>query len=189
MYMYAPGTWYCSITNDTCTCRWILETAGRHWVAKRINCGSHNISNGLTIRKSFDLCSSNLKRYAIEHKLWTGKGELDFAECFSDGMLDCNVKGSRLVCGAAIMKKKSGDECRGGGGSLDAEAMMEILRDHDGGICMHGGFETTAAMVSELKRDGDEGGRGRNSERVVAQHWMTGRPHPCKSPFLLQRFT
>ena len=41
-------------------------------------------------------------------------------------------------------------------------AMMEILRDHNGGICMHGGFETTAAMVSELR------------ERNVATHWLTG---------------
>jgi hypothetical protein len=49
--------------------------------------------------------------------------------------------------------------------------MMDILRDHDGGICMHGGFETTASMVSRI------GGIGE------AEHWLIGRPHPCRSPF------
>lgn len=75
-------------------------------------------------------------------------------------------------------------------GALDAEAMMDILRDHDGGICMHGGFETTSAMVSELRRDGDDGGgrRTESSNKVIARHWMTGKSHPCKSPFLLQDF-
>ena len=129
-------------------------------------------------------------QYAIEHKLWNGKGDLDFATCFSDGVLDCNTQGSRLLCGAALMKKyEENESTSGGGGSLDAEAMMEILRNHGGGICMHGGFETTAAMVSELKRNesGKLEGEDRES-KVRARHWMTGKPHPCRSPFLLLEF-
>lgn len=42
-------------------------------------------------------------------------------------------------------------EQHGKGGTLDSQAMMDILRNHPGGICMHGGFETTSAMVSELR--------------------------------------
>ena len=60
-------------------------------------------------------------------------------------------------------------------GGLNTKAMMNILSDHEGGICMHGGFETTASMVSEL-----------HSDRKACQHWLTGKPHPCKNPFILQ---
>merc|ERR1712194_993158 len=49
---------------------YILETAGRHWVAQRWTTGSRNISNGLTIRTNFDLCSDGIKEYAKENGLW-----------------------------------------------------------------------------------------------------------------------
>ena len=39
---------------------WILETAGHQWAAKRITKGLGNISNYLTIRTEWDLCSKNL---------------------------------------------------------------------------------------------------------------------------------
>ena len=51
---------------------------------------------------------------------------------------------------------------------------MDILRHHESGICMHGEVQTTASMVSRLA-----GGDGAG----VHVHWMTGAPHPCRSPF------
>jgi hypothetical protein len=72
---------------------------------------------------------------------------------------------SRQVCGTTLLGKHKG--------KLDRIALMEILKDHNGGICMHGGFETTASMVSELRKDD-------------SKHWMTGKPHPCQSEFILQ---
>ena len=151
---------------------WILETAGKQWAAKRIDSGRHNISNGLTIRSSFDLCSENLKSKAIEQKLWNGKGDFDFAKIYSsDSVLDDQDDSSRLMCGAALMGKYND-------GDLNHGAMMDILRDHTGGICMHGGFETTASMVSELSKEG--------VGATAARHWMTGKSHPCKNPFHLQ---
>jgi len=126
----------------------------------------------LTIRKSFDLCSADLQSWAIDNMLWDGKGEFDFARTYSaGGELDEEDETSRFVCGAALMKK-----CKDG--ELDQDAMVSILRSHEGGICMHGGFETTASMVSELRKDGDGNAKVR--------HWMTGQSHPCKSPFHLQ---
>ena len=155
-----------------CICSWILETAGKRWAARRIDCGCHNISNGLTIRTSFDLCSSDLKSWAVEKKLWNGKSDFDFARIYSvDGELDEEDESSRLRCGASLMRKFSD-------GKLDRDAMISILRDHTGGICMHGGFETTASMVSELW--------GGNQRKPNAQHWMTGTSHPCENTFRLQ---
>ena len=60
-----------------------------------------------------------------------------------------------------------------GSGNLSfgkAEAMMEILRDHESGICMHGSFSTTASWVSVLRRDGR------------AEHYFAGL-YPCQSEY------
>jgi secernin len=145
---------------------YVLETAGRHWVAERVTKGARNISNGLTIRTDYDLHSKGLHEYAVKQGMWDGKGKLDFAECFSEGGVDESPE-SRYACGSCLMNKHIN-------GSLDVHAMQAILKDHESGICMHGSFETTASMVSELGSSGS------------ARHWMTGKPHPCKSPFELQ---
>ncbi len=144
---------------------WVVETAGSHWVAEKITNGSRNISNGLTIRDQFHSCSSNLMCYAKKHGLWDGEGQFDFAACFSEGGVD-ESPFSRQACGTTHLEKHDG--------SMDRNAMMEILKDHNSGICMHGSFETTSSMVSELRQDGS------------AQHWMTGKPHPCVNEFLPQ---
>mmetsp|Transcript_17634 Transcript_17634/g.31833 ORF Transcript_17634/g.31833 Transcript_17634/m.31833 type:complete len:326 (-) Transcript_17634:2609-3586(-) len=145
----------------------ILETAGRHWVAKRFSEGAHNISNGLTIRTHFDLSSEGIQEYANECGLWNGDGPFDFAMIFSqDGEVDESTS-SRQGCGRCMLAKHFNS------GAFSRDDMMAILRDHESGICMHGGgFETTASMVSELYPN------------KKAKHWITG-PHPCKSTFFL----
>lgn len=150
---------------------WVLETAGRHWVAKRIVTGARNISNTLTIQADYDMHSDGLEEYAIEHKLWKRENEdrLDWRCCFGDGCDDeCKSPHSRQSCGRKSLEKYEESE------KLDATKMMEILRDHDGGLCMHGGFETAASMVSVLKSNGNH---------VL---WMLDRPHPCQNDYILQ---
>ncbi|CAJ1957949.1 unnamed protein product [Cylindrotheca closterium] len=158
---------------------WIVETAGRHWVAKNIQEGTRNISNTLTIRTDYDLHSKGLKEYALQSGLLktNTKGstntdveeKLDWAACFGDGCIEeCESPYSRQTCGGKLLEKYDGTQ------NLDYKAMMEILRNHDAGICMHGGFETTASMVSVLKSNGDH------------QHWMLDKPHPCKHEHELQ---
>jgi secernin len=162
---------------------WVLETAGEHWVAQKVSSGTRNISNGLTIRTEFDLHSDGLHAFAQENGLWDGKSPLDFAACFSSGGVDSSLD-SRQACGCTLMSRHDNQH------SLDANAMMAILRDHESGICMHGGgFETTASMVSELtalRREGDSStGEVKSTFR---KHWMTGKPFPCRSDFVLQSF-
>lgn len=168
---------------------YILETAGRHWVAQRLTTGSRNISNELTIRTEFDLCSVGIKEYAKENNLWNdddddNKGNpFDFAAIFSDGgvlavaVVDDDESslsnGSRQGCGRALLNNHSNS------GQFNHNDMISILRDHDSGICMHGGgFETTASMVTELYKDD-------NSNIINVKNWTTG-PFPCKSTFCLQ---
>ncbi len=149
---------------------YVLETAGRHWVAQKWTSGGRNISNGLTIRTNFDLCSTGIREYAIKAGLWDGSGDFDFAVIFGEG-------------GASLADENDGRQGRGkdlldlheGSQTFDKNTMIGILRDHKDGICMHGSdFETTASMVSELFDDSS-----------ANKHWTTG-PHPCTSTFCLQ---
>ncbi len=141
---------------------WVLETAAGFWAAERITSGARNISNALSIRTRFDLASENLAERAAEKGLYRGTGAFDFAAAFA-GAGDEPAPGSREAWGSRLLKNHHG--------RFTPETMMEILRHHDSGICMHGEVQTTASMVSRLTgRQGDA-------------HWMTGAPHPCRSPF------
>lgn len=141
---------------------WVLETAGRHWVAEKVTSAIRNISNGLTIRADFDLCSAGLKDQARRRGLYGGAGEFDFAAVFGAGPADPDPY-SRQACGQRLLSEQRG--------RVTPNVMMTILRDHESGICMHGPFETTASMVSRIDGPGN------------AFHWFTGAPHPCRSPF------
>jgi secernin len=171
-------TYHNSFLIVDCNEAWVLETAGNDcWVAQRITHGGRNISNGLTIRADFDLCSPGIQDYARKHQLWNGKEPFDFAKCFSSGGQIDESPDSRQACGWALLSKHVK--------SLDHKGMIAILRDHESGICMHGGFETTASMVSELQRQKDDDSK--TPCWGTASHWMTGQPYPCHSEFFSQQ--
>lgn len=61
---------------------WLLETAGRQWVAKQVF-DRAAISNCYTIEKEFDLCSRDAERYA-RHRRWLAPDEpLNFAKAYT----------------------------------------------------------------------------------------------------------
>ena len=158
---------------------YVLETAGRHWVAQKWTTGGRNISNGLTIRTDFDSSSKGIREYAIQTGLWKGTGPFDFAAIFGEGgasLADADAVAGRQGRGKELLHQYAET------GTLDKDAMMAILRDHEGGICMHGSdFETTASMVSELFRDSHH----KPNLNSKSKHWTTG-PYPCLSSFRLQ---
>ena len=158
---------------------WVLETSGRHWVAERITSGVRNISNCLSIRTNYDLCSEGLEEYAIQQGYWkiSQGGPLDFAQAFSTtGSAQVEMSDMRFCGGKELLTKYDANK-----GTMTKDAMMAILRDHTSGICMHGaGFETTSSWISEWY--GNENG----DDRVMkppARHFVTGGPHPCKKEF------
>jgi secernin len=141
---------------------WVLETAGKWWVAERVKEHTRNISNNLSIRTNFDLAAEGILDYVIEKGYSESTGPLDFAQTFEINWRECSPY-SREGIGRKALRDESGN--------ISPLTMMALLRNCESGICMHGGFRSTASMVSQLF----------SSEKDI--HWMTGTPHPCKSMF------
>lgn len=148
---------------------WVLETAGKHWVAKRIE-DVYSISNALTIENDWDLASESVERLAKRPKF-------SFAKHFSDRFYTHFAHGrERKAFTYQKLKEREGE--------ITLEYMMEILRSHCFGlyspekgsmrdICMHyGGLtrpsQTASSQISELGKD---------------VHWFTGTSLPCLSIF------
>jgi len=163
---------------------WVLETAGRHWAAKKVS-GIYAISNGITIGNDWDLASPELVDHAIEKGWCKNPGDFHFARCYSDFLY------TRFSCCKERLARTTA-QLEAGMGNLTASDFMSTLRDHayrdpdlsespDKGIsgstvCMHAGFgpirgsQTTGSMVSHLRPD-------------RATHFVTGTAAPCTGIF------
>ncbi len=144
---------------------WVLETAGKWWIAERVVDDVRNISNGLSIRTKYDLASDGLVDYAIEKGYWDSSGSFDFAKAFAwDNLPDKPSPFSREGRCRFLLETDKG--------AVSPQHMMDILRDHDAGVCMHGGFRSTASIVSRI-----------DTRKELTVHWFTATPNPCKSFF------
>ncbi|MEM0382069.1 MAG: C69 family dipeptidase [Nitrososphaerota archaeon] len=149
---------------------WVLETAGRHWAAKRIE-SVYSISNALILEGDWDIASDGVEELA-------SKGGFSFARHFSDRFYTYFAHGrDRRAYTYGRLREKEGE--------ITIEYMMSILRSHSTepylphkgsmrDICMHyGGLtrpsQTASSQVSELSENGI--------------HWFTGTSLPCISIF------
>ena len=163
---------------------WVLETSGRHWVARRVR-GRAAISNLATITDDWDEASTGIEAYAAERGWWrpaTGR-RFDFRAAFENPEPRYRAE-ARYDASCRFLD---------GPGRPDVADLMRHLRDHyDGGtvhrpgrkegdprawsVCMHpdpATGATAASMVVELARDAPG--------PVTAWCSMTT---PCTSPFL-----
>ena len=161
------------------TSAWVLETAGRYWVAKQVG-DIYCISNRLTIGKDFDRCHADVVKNAIRHRWCRDEKDFDFAKNYSNPVFShfSGARQRREACETALRKEK---------GNITADTMISILRSHhadmDGrlfqkaslkSVCMHAGGlvgdQTTGSYVASLKDD-------------VCTYWVTGASAPCLSVF------
>jgi len=148
---------------------YVLETADRHWVAKKID-KFYSISNALTIEDNWDMASDSI--LALSRK----NSNFSFAKKFSDLFYTHFAHGRerRNYTYQALARKE---------GEIDWRYIMSILRSHRDrddplkgsmrDICMHyGGFarpsQTASSQISILGRD---------------FHLFTGESNPCLSIF------
>ncbi|XP_058140068.1 secernin-2 isoform X2 [Dasypus novemcinctus] len=147
---------------------WVLETAGRLWAAQRIQKGSRNLSNQLSIGTDISAEHPELRAYARARGWWDGQGPFDFAQVFSLTQQPVRMEAAkaRFKAGWELLQQQQG--------AITAEVMMGILRNKESGICMDsGGFRTTASMVSILPRDPTQ----------PCVHFLTATPDPSRSVF------
>ncbi|XP_061685745.1 secernin-2 isoform X2 [Syngnathoides biaculeatus] len=147
---------------------WVLETAGRLWVAQKISEGVTNISNQLTIGTEITTEHPELRSVAQAQGWWDGVGEFNFSKVFSPVKQPVRMElaKKRYKGGAELLQQQDG--------SVTAEVIMSILRDKSSGICMDsGGFCTTGSMVSILPRD----------TNLPCIHFFTATPDPSRSIF------
>jgi secernin len=106
---------------------WVLETAGRQWVARRLESGSTSISNTPTITTDWDLASHDLVSYAVSMDWWPAETEerFDFTRAYADdtatGLNQRRNSVPRAECSSALLAQRHGD--------VDTRWMMRIARD------------------------------------------------------------
>lgn len=160
------------------TSAWVLETAGREWVAERVR-GVRSISNGLTIGETHDLISPNAIEFARKSG-WFRRGEtFNFAKVYANPFMT-------RMSACAVRRVSTEHGAKGGG--LMVQAAIDILSSHHDGdafaphrastrdVCMHAtGLlcpnQTTGSMVAELRV---------NQPSTV---WLTGTSLPALSVF------
>lgn len=161
---------------------YVLETAGRHWVYRKLQ-GFYAISNRLTIGREWDGISPSAISYARQRKWTKQHTDFDFADAYTAPVMSwlSRARERRLSCQTTAAHISAGRKMT----VADAIAMLRSHRHgddylpHKGGmdsVCLHatGLFapsQTTGSMVAELKQ-----------ERQLPL-WATGSSAPCLSLF------
>lgn len=148
---------------------WVLETAGRFWVAERVS-SCRNISNCLSIDTGYQRHQARMMVEARARGLWNGQGKLDFAAVFGpkpaneliNTVVD-TVPGAIPGSGTGTAASLAGAKRLLAGRSLletaysqvnkfSADDMMKILRHHPSNICRaaDSAFPTASSQVSIL---------------------------------------
>ncbi len=144
---------------------WVLETAGKYWVAKKVE-DVWAISNVYSIESDFDEAHPNLIKHAIEMGWCKSKEDFSFALCYTDHARDYSGSQNRANSILRKLKEHKGD--------ITVEFMMnEINRSHhestieepkwsptDGWFatpCMHDNskrrYRTAASMVAHMRKE------------------------------------
>jgi len=146
---------------------WVLETAGRYWVAKRIGHGVYSISNIYSIESDWDEAHPNLVEHAIE-KGWTKSAEdFNFARDYGDYWRKESKDPGRMQ----IRRNQSFMSLQRDYIHITPASMMRVARNHHQGtvvgprwgaaeafwptLCMHDSplspYRTGASIVAHLR--------------------------------------
>ena len=132
---------------------WILETAGREWVARRVAAGSDSISNTPSIGTDWDLASPGLISTAVNGGWWPehAPGRFDFARAYADdGPLGQSQRALSLPRAA-----RSNGLLSDRHGTVDPRWMMRIARDESSAPPINLD-RTASSCVAVLPRSADE---------------------------------
>ena len=136
---------------------WIVECAGRHWAAVRVEDGVAVRANQFQITTGWDEGSGDLVEYAVGRGWCESAEDFSFAECYSKEGYPYSSSQTRL--------ERVEDLLDGRAGSITREDLMDVLSDHYEGTPLyrspHGNDvyrtvcsgRTVSAMVAQLELD------------------------------------
>jgi secernin len=177
-YAKSDGTYHNSFIIADPARAWVLETAGRHWVARRVE-NRASISNLLTIGDHWDAGSKGVVEHAREQGWLDSDGR--FARAYQDATIDPLPGACRLERAQSILGEHRQP--------ITVADMMALLRDHGEKtlpagpdpiptLCMHTNpalsAETAASMVVQLRPD---------RPQMIATTCWTAFGSPCLSVF------
>jgi dipeptidase len=169
---------------------WVLETAGRYWVAKRVTSGVYSISNIYSIEDEWDEAHPRLVEHAIEMGWTKSRKTFNFARDYGDywrpdakGPGDMQIRRNMTL---ACLKRDTSN--------ITPASMMKIGRSHLEGTlteprwspsepfwptpCMHdsarSGYHTAASMVAHLRAGEPE---------LLRQVYWASFSNPCCNVF------
>ncbi len=157
---------------------WVLETAARHWVARRVE-RFDAISNALCIGEDFGLHSEGLHEFAREQKLYSGKGGLNFREAFDTRFMKFMGRAEqRRSCSLRTLAALESPTLPDLAASLRSHVNddVDFSRHGNGDVCMHAGgvlrpSQTTGSMLVRLEPG------------AAPEIFVTGTSAPCLSLF------
>lgn len=163
---------------------WVLETAGRHYVALRIVDEVYAISNGYTIRNKWDLASANLVEHAVEQGWSPSDKEFDFTTAYSEPHLREDLK-CEARCARSLLLLREAK------GRITVPRMMSFLRDHGAEAARDAAWSPADGPESPLCRhsvpqsiDGTTASYvGHLTDKLPPVHWFTEGGPPCLTPF------
>jgi len=146
---------------------WVLETAGRYWVAKKIQRGVYSISNIYTIETEWDEAHPKLVQHALDMGWTRSVKDFNFARDYGDYWRKDSADPGRMQ----IRRNASLALCQALSGKIDPPATMKFLRSHNEGtsiaprwaapetfwptLCMHdnprAGYHSAASEVCHLR--------------------------------------
>ena len=153
---------------------WILETAGRQWVAKRVASGSASISNDLSIRGDWDISSDSLQPVAVQRG-WLREEtteNLDFRAVYGDDSPIGLTKTSLSIPRSETTLRLQQDRA----GIVSPRWMMTIARDQSSSPGVD--QSNTASSCVAVLPTGDDS--------VPVFWWAPARPSvSCYVPFFV----
>ncbi len=160
---------------------WVLETAGKHWVAVEVK-GFRSISNRLSIGEEFDLSSKGIEDFALKNKLIKKQDTFHFARAFSDWFYTYFSKSARRYAktcslGAAYENFSVADAQKILSTHFVEGKDFNPTKLYNGGsVCMHATdfsnpTQTVGSMIAEIRKD------------TKTSVWFTGTSNPCISVY------
>ena len=157
---------------------WVLETASRHWAARRVQrCDA--ISNALTITTDFDRHSDGLYEFAMAHAGMKRGRSFNFARTFDTRFMKFMGRADRRrACSLESLSAMREPGLKQMADSLRRHASTgdNFARHGNADVCMHAGgltrpSQTTGSMLVALHPD------------TQPEIYVTGTSAPCLSLF------